>query len=849
MFSSKEKNYYALLIYFILTMVFWGAPLKFDFINSLHIAMDPAFYLWSFKWWPYALSHGLNPFLTKAFWAPFGQNLAWTTSCPSITIMLWPITNLFGPIFSYHFITIISLALAPYGIYLINKQLDLKKINSFIGGLIFFFSSYVWGQLLGHLNLYVIFAIPFFLYLTVLRLKRSIGSKRYVILSALLLAFQFGISNEIYATFVLFGFFALFVSFLIFINDENCRKLIFKIFLESVLIILISIILLSPYLYFVFYEYVKEQLNSPHAFSADPLNYLIPTPITMLFGDLFKFISVKFTGNFSEEGAYLGLPLIFIVVSFFAKSFSTKNKFYIFLSIMFCVILIFSFGPYLRILNYPIIPMPWYLFTKLPLIHQALPTRFTLYTSMITAIMAAIWLEKTNISIKLKYFVAILAIIFLIPNLNVYRGHKITYPAFLISGQYKDYIKSGENVIIFPTYVMGGFQGPLWQQRTDFYFNVSQGFAGPIPSSLKEDKNVAITLYKLIYGKPTHINDPLIYSFIHYLIKCDVRAILLPDSYHNKILDALLKSLDIEPIHTGGVILYKVDKEQLLSKTLPKYHEKIANYYVDIFENLFTSSQKFLLDGGSLSSLIPQYLEEHSYLDKSFGYQTGKAVNWTQNGGWIGKWGCPDRKGECFGVGIVGDVDMLKPIIDKYKSQSLQIFFPYPKTYTPDTKETNGQLLMIFRAPKPDNAISQIPYTIDFRAGGNAGRFINSGFCNPENWGTWSCAKEALLSFRLKEVPRPLYLKLHFHTLTTPNHFQRIQFYLNGNLLKEEKYTDSGNKQLTLDVSNLIQQENILLIKVPDAATPKSLGINTDRRELGIGMVRLEISPDAGDVK
>ncbi|MEM3845540.1 MAG: hypothetical protein QXU98_07560 [Candidatus Parvarchaeota archaeon] len=92
-----KKNYYILMFYFILAVFFWGLPIKFDFVNRLlNMGGDPAFYLWSLKWWPYAISHGLNPFLAKASWAPFGQNLAWTTSCPSIAILMWPITNLFG---------------------------------------------------------------------------------------------------------------------------------------------------------------------------------------------------------------------------------------------------------------------------------------------------------------------------------------------------------------------------------------------------------------------------------------------------------------------------------------------------------------------------------------------------------------------------------------------------------------------------------------------------------------------------------------------------------------------------------------------------------------------------------
>ena len=88
-------------------------------------------------------------------------------------------------------------------------------------------------------------------------------------------------------------------------------------------------------------------------------------------------------------------------------------------------------------------------------------------------------------------------------------------------------------------------------------------------------------------------------------------------------------------------------------------------------------------------------------LDKSFGYETVPAINWTKNGGWIGQWGCPDGKGKCFGIGVVGSIDKVKPIIDSYKSQALQIFFLYPKFYNPNSSQGTGELLMIFRDPEP----------------------------------------------------------------------------------------------------------------------------------------------------
>ncbi|MEM3886805.1 MAG: hypothetical protein QXO82_07070 [Candidatus Methanomethylicia archaeon] len=685
-----KKNYYILMFYFILAVFFWGLPMKFDFINRLNISGDPAFYLWALKWWPYAISHGLNPFLTKAFWAPFGQNLVWTTSCSSIAILMWPITNLFGPIFSYNLTTVISLTLAPYGIYLINRKIGLKQTSSIFGGLVFFFSSYVWGQLLGHLNLDIIFIVVFIVYLYVLRFKGSISRTKYYILLGILLAIQFGISNEIYASFIVFSFIGFIILILLYLKDEYYKQKIITFGFDTLIGISISVFLLIPYIYYIFYGYVSQNLNDNSFYVADPINYFIPTPITLVFGNVFLPISSKFAGNFSEEGAYLGLPLIFISISFIyltIKYLNKQSRFYVFLTLFFIIAIILSFGPYLRILGHHTIPMPWIVFSHLPLIKQALPTRFTLYVDLTVSIIAALWFEKFSKK-SVKYILSGLAILFLIPNLYLYKGSLIRdyIPNFIKTNEYKNYIKKGSNVIILPAYQDAGFQGPLWQYTTNFYFNLSQMLAGPIPKQI----NWALVSFFASSGLS---NESNIYDFAAYLKKCNVKYIII--SENNKKLERNLDKLIplTSKIILSDVVLYKVD-----GKVIKDLKEKGYEYNLKIYSTLLNSSQNFLSSGQSLSNLYPQYLESHGYLDKSFGYQTGAAKNWTQDGGWIGQWDCPDGKGKCFGIGLVGDINILKPIIDKYKPQALRIFFPYPKIYNQNTKETNGQLLMIFRA-------------------------------------------------------------------------------------------------------------------------------------------------------
>ncbi len=137
--------------------------------------------------------------------------------------------------------------------------------------------------------------------------------------------------------------------------------------------------------------------------------------------------------------------------------------------------------------------------------------------------------------------------------------------------------------------------------------------------------------------------------------------------------------------------------------------------------------------------------------------------------------------------------------------------------------------------------ISAIPFSIDFSSGGNSGRFIAKGFCGVEPWGTWSSGKEAAIAFNLAETAeKPKFMKLYFNILTRNSYSQTFEFYLNDKLLDKKTYNVEYD-ELKLDISNYAKRENILTIKMLNAVSPKALGINEDTRELGIGLVKVEL--------
>src|SRR5207237_172384 len=83
---------------------------------------DAGIFIWSFAWWPHAIFHWQNPFITHAIWAPDGTNLAWTASAPGLSLMFMPLTLIAGPLISYDVAAILMPALAALTAFLLCRH-------------------------------------------------------------------------------------------------------------------------------------------------------------------------------------------------------------------------------------------------------------------------------------------------------------------------------------------------------------------------------------------------------------------------------------------------------------------------------------------------------------------------------------------------------------------------------------------------------------------------------------------------------------------------------------------------------------------------------------------------------
>jgi hypothetical protein len=162
--------------------------------------------MWLLVWWPYAIAHRINPFVTHAIYAPGGLNLAWSTTIPLASLLLAPLTATLGPVVAYNILSIANPALATWTAFILCRYISRSDWPALLGGYIFGFSSYMLAQTLGgHLHMTLVFPVPLVLYVAARSLDRMLKPAASAALMGATLAVQFLLSPEIFAIFTVFS--------------------------------------------------------------------------------------------------------------------------------------------------------------------------------------------------------------------------------------------------------------------------------------------------------------------------------------------------------------------------------------------------------------------------------------------------------------------------------------------------------------------------------------------------------------------------------------------------------------------------------------------------------------------
>jgi len=501
--NATRQRFAALALYLALAAFLFARPSAPQFATSyLGWGADQCFFIWCLVWWPYAFTHHLNPFVANLVFAPSGLNLTWTTPVPLISALALPLTSTLGPVATYNLLCVICPALGAWSAFFLCRYLTRDFWSSLMGGYLFGFSAYSLGHMLGgHLDCFAVFVLPLIVYLVLARIEGQIEHRTFALLFFALLVAQFLIAAEVVATMTILGAAALAVVWMF--AQSDLRRRIQTVAPPIFLAYLVTAVVVSPWLYYMFVDFRHKPLRSSNEHSADLLSLVIPTQTIELgdMSDFFRNLSSRFTSNIFENGGYVGVPLLIIAVCFAVSRWRTLTGKA--LTLMLAITIVMAMGPWLHVAGIETVILPWRLVRHLPLLNQALPIRLSLYTSLILAIVAAIWFSTVRLAPLARLVIATLVLASLLPNLSAHfwgRDLKsMIAPPFFTQGLYRRYLAKGETVMVPPSSWGAGSDGMLWQAETGMYFRLATGYLPFAPEGFYDWPIVTSSLQRVAF--------------------------------------------------------------------------------------------------------------------------------------------------------------------------------------------------------------------------------------------------------------------------------------------------------------------------------------------------------------
>ncbi len=444
---------------------------------------DQSAYVWFLAWGEHQLAAGLhNPLSTTALFAPYGFNLAWAASIQGPALLMSPITALAGAVASFNLLAVAAPAVAAWSAYLLCRYVVRGALApALAGGLLFGFGTYETVQMINHVNLALVGLVPLAVLLGLLRYDRRIPRWAFVAGLGVIVVAQLWTSTEVLATMAMFATIALALAALL--GGRERRGAIGRVALEAFAGLGLGAVLGAPFIYHGFhYENPAEGLSGGWD-SADPVNLFLPTKVTWLW-ELGLHTQIRTNNpqqNLSEKVAYLGLPLVALLVSFAISFWRTLTG--RLLTIFFVVVLVLSLGSYLVVNGSETgFPLPWYLLAKLPALRIMMPGRFALYIWLVVALAAALWLARPA-GRRWRWSLFALVVVCLLPNFaGVPWGTRVDSPPLTRNPELlARYVPPGRTVLALPFGIDG--DSMFWQEQAGFSYRMAGGYVGiAIPS-------------------------------------------------------------------------------------------------------------------------------------------------------------------------------------------------------------------------------------------------------------------------------------------------------------------------------------------------------------------------------
>ncbi len=442
---------------------------------------DPGLFIWYLGWIPHQLGQGHNPLFTDYLSYPPGVNLMWNTSMIVPALVLWPITAVFGPVVAYNVLITAGVALSAWLGFLAARRFIDHQVMCLAAGLIYGFSPALVAQALGHPHVVVSLFPPGALILGhEIFVRRHVRPTAVGALSGLAAALQFLTGEELLAMTTLIG--AIGIALLALLHRHDVKPALPYVLKAAGAALLTFAILAAYPLAFQFMgpQHVSGNVQQSDVYVSDLLAFAIPAPL------------IKFTGNVTENGAYVGLPLLALFAAGLVAGWRRPAIRWLGLTTL--IVAVLSLGPHLHI-NGNVTPiwLPWAAVAQLPLVGNALPARLMAIAFLGIGIVAAgaFAIARTPVKRFTTGFLLFAGVLAIAPSLP-YPSAPATTPAFFRPGGDVEKINPGAVVLITPFSSKQSTDAMYWQAAAYYRFKMPEGdaftpgpYLGPHPSFLQ----------------------------------------------------------------------------------------------------------------------------------------------------------------------------------------------------------------------------------------------------------------------------------------------------------------------------------------------------------------------------
>jgi hypothetical protein len=532
-----------LAAYVLVAFVYWGLRLlPHPGRYYVGTGTDPQIFIWSIGWWPHAIGHNLSAVHTHAIWAPQGQNLAWATSVPSVALAFAPLTWLAGPVVSYNVAAVLMPALAAWTAFLLCRHLTHSLWPSLVGGYLFGFSSYMIGQIEGHMHMTSVFLLPLIALVVIRYVQHEYDGLGLTLRLGPMVALQFGLSTENAFSYALALATAVVLAFVL---VPPARRRLVQLIGPLVASYAVGCVLAAPLLYYALNGFHSGSINDPTIYVTDVLNLIVPTREILVGGHALRTVSRHLAGNDAERDAYLGIPVLVMFALFAIRRWRTPAGRLLLAG--FAVALVASFGTWITVKGNRVTTGPWEHLGYLTLFNNVLPARLMLFVVLVVAIAVALWMSSTRG--WLAIVLPVLAVVSLVPNPTASAFRTAAYvPQFFRGGDLQRCVASNDTILIFPQAKHGSSM--LWQAVSDYKFRLADGYVTPDPPTSFYTSPAAARI----------ANRQLSWRDLVQFAREKHVTTLLVDARQAGPYRTLLRPL-APPKSAGGVLVYRSDRK------------------------------------------------------------------------------------------------------------------------------------------------------------------------------------------------------------------------------------------------------------------------------------------------